>query len=194
MAEIIWGSVVFQDHYISKGKSWDWEEENLCKEQESVESNKEPTLDLLRNGRHVANLTLVGQPIKQESSCWSTAADSNLQFRSKLKANVSDGWCWLSLLQVVHTWRWLYLKKKVCGIDVHLINSGDHPQHCEVNPWRSHLLRLVIWDCTPSVYVALEFSGVHSRTLPAEQHASVHCTGEQRLSAIPSSQRHKCSR
>ena len=34
---------------------------------------------------------------------------------------------------------------------------------------------------------------VHSWTLPAEQHASVHCTGEQRLSAIPSSQRHKCS-
>ena len=132
MAEIIWGSVVFQDHYILKGKSWYWEEENLCKEQESVESNKEPTLDLLRNGRHVANLTLVGQPIKQESSCWSTAADSNLQFRSKSKANVSDGWCWLSLLQVVHTWRWLYLKKKVCGSDIHLINSGDHPQHCEV--------------------------------------------------------------
>ena len=98
--------------FITTWKSWDWEEENLCKEQESVESNKEPTLDLLRNGRHVANLTLVGQPIKQESSCWSTAADSNLQFRSKLKANVSDGWCWLSLLQVVHTWRWLYLKKK----------------------------------------------------------------------------------
>ena len=66
-----------------------------------------------------------------------------------------------------------FIWKKVCGIDVHLINSGDHPQHCEVNPWRSHLLRLVIWDCTPSVYVALELPGVHSWTLPAEQHASV---------------------